>query len=112
MANQEPLDALFASLADPTRRAIVARLTAGPASVGELAAPADMALPSFMKHLSQLERAGLIRSSKRGRVRTCELAPEGLGRARDWLDAQRRLWEGRTDRLAQLAEAMNERKTK
>lgn len=110
MANDTPLDPLFAALADPTRRAIVGRLGRGPASVSELAAPADMALPSFMKHLRLLEACGLIVSEKAGRIRTCRLVPERLGAVSDWLAEQHRIWEGRTDRLEQLAIAMQDRK--
>lgn len=93
------LDALFQSLSDPTRRAILARLAQGPASVTDLAAPFDMALPSFMAHLRKLEEGGLIDSQKDGRVRTCALRAGAFGPARDWLEAQRLLWEGRLDRL-------------
>lgn len=94
------LDDVFLALGDPTRRAIVNRLTAGAASVKELAAPFAMALPSFMKHIGVLERCGLIRSSKQGRVRTCELQGQMLVQAQGWLDEQRALWEARTDSLA------------
>jgi DNA-binding transcriptional ArsR family regulator len=93
------LDQTFQALADPTRRAVIARLIEGPASVKELAAPFDMALPSFMQHLKALESGGLIRSHKQGRVRTCRLETARLAQASDWLSAQRRLWEGRLDRL-------------
>ncbi len=97
------LDALFAALADPTRRAIVARLTAGDVSVSALADPHDMALPSFLKHLSRLEAAGLVRSRKEGRTRICTLHPEALAAATTWIDAQRALWEARLDRMEALA---------
>ena len=93
------LDALFQSLSDPTRRAILARLAQGPASVTDLAAPFDMALPSFMAHLRKLEEGGLIDSQKDGRVRTCALRAGAFGPARDWMTEQRELWEGRLDRL-------------
>ena len=93
------LDVLFQSLSDPTRRAILARLAEGPASVTDLAAPFQMALPSFMAHLRKLEEGGLIDSQKDGRVRTCALRTGALGPARDWMEAQRQLWEGRLDRL-------------
>lgn len=95
----QPLDGVFQALADPTRRAVIARLGAGPASVGELARPFDMALPSFMKHLRVLEAGGMIRTCKTGRVRICALDQAPLALAQSWLDAQRALWEGRTDRL-------------
>lgn len=93
------LDTLFQSLSDPTRRAILARLAQGPASVTDLAEPFKMALPSFMAHLHKLEQGGLIDSHKDGRVRTCALRSGALGPARDWMEAQRQLWEGRLDRL-------------
>lgn len=99
MAQYSSLDGTFLALADPTRRAVLGRLGAGPASVGELAEPFDMALPSFMKHIRYLERTGWIRSHKVGRVRTCTLERERFEAVESWLDEQRRLWEGRTDRL-------------
>jgi len=93
------LDQVFQSLADPTRRAILARLAQGPASVSDLAAPFEMALPSFMAHLKKLEDGGLIETTKTGRVRTCVLKTGALAPARDWMAEQRLLWEGRIDRL-------------
>lgn len=93
------LDLLFTALGDPTRRAILTRLARGPASVSELAGPHAMALPSFLKHLGKLEEAGLITSEKSGRVRHCALAPHAFAPARDWLSAQRALWESRLDQL-------------
>ncbi len=95
----EALDAVFAALSDQTRRDIVHRLGRGPASVGELAAPFDMALPSFLKHVRALEATGVISTRKTGRVRTCELRPERLSLIDHWLDEQRDLWRGRTERL-------------
>ena len=97
--NELPLDDVFHALADSTRRAVVNRLSRGPASVSELARPFDMALSSFMQHLRVLERSGLIRSRKSGRVRTCEIAPGELARAEDWIAGQRALWMSRFDRL-------------
>ena len=102
MANQ--LDQLFAAMSDPTRRAVVERLTRGPAPVSELHNPHDIALPTFLKHLSRLEAAGLVRSEKRGRVRTVHLEALPLRAAEDWLSSQRALWEGRLDRLQAMAE--------
>ena len=93
------LDAVFQALADPTRRAVLSRLGSGPASVGELAAPFDMALPSFMKHIHYLEDAGWIRTRKTGRVRTCTLEKKSFDVIENWLVEQRNIWEGRTDRL-------------
>jgi DNA-binding transcriptional ArsR family regulator len=90
MAEQEAeLDGLFAALSDPTRRAVVARLANGPATVSELAAPHDMALASFMAHLTKLEKAGLIRTRKVGRVRSCALADGALNPVQHWLSEQR-----------------------
>lgn len=100
------LNAFFAALADPTRRAVIERLTQGPAPVSELHGTHDMALPSFLKHLGKLEAAGLVRTQKTGRVRTVHLEAAPLAAAEHWLHRQRRLWEGRLDRLSALAEAM------
>lgn len=112
MANQSAqLTDVFYALADPTRRAIVGVLGRGPATVSALAAPFEMALPSFMKHLSVLERSGVIRSSKLGRVRTCELRPKALSQAERWMVEQRSVWEARTDRMAALAEKLHQEKT-
>jgi DNA-binding transcriptional ArsR family regulator len=100
MANFSPqLDTVFQALADPTRRAVLGRLGEGPASVTELAAPFDMALPSFLKHVRQLEAGGLIRTRKVGRVRTCAIAPGPIETAERWLSEQRAIWEARADRL-------------
>jgi DNA-binding transcriptional ArsR family regulator len=104
-----PLDAAFHALADPTRRAVVNRLVKGPAPVKELAAPFDMGLPSFMKHLRVLERDGLIVSQKVGRVRTCWVNTERLAAAESWLSEQRELWQARTDRLAEYVETQMSR---
>ncbi len=102
---KDALDDVFRALADPTRRAVVAQLTQGPASVKDLAAPFDMALPSFMQHLKVLEDCGLMTSDKKGRVRICSIRPEDLGAAEEWLARCRARWEGRLDRLdAYLAE--------
>ena len=100
MPNYRPdLPALFRALGDPTRLAVVERLSRGPAPVGALAARFDMALPSFTQHLALLEEAGLVRSRKNGRTRTCALAPGALKPAQDWLARRRELWERRLDRL-------------
>jgi len=101
MENYLPaLDLAFHALSDPTRRAVLNRLMRGPAPVKELAAPFEMGLPSFMKHLRVLEDSGLIRSEKAGRVRTCRVETKQLAAAESWLSEQRTLWEARTDRLA------------
>lgn len=97
------LDALFRALGDPTRRAIMERLARGPATVSELAAPFDMALPSLMGHLRKLEAAGLVATRKQGRVRTATLVPGALTPIRGWLDAQRAIWQARLDRLDDYA---------
>ncbi|WP_028721681.1 ArsR/SmtB family transcription factor [Patulibacter americanus] len=102
MAKHDPLGDVFAALADPTRRIVIHRLGAGPASVGELAADVPITLPSFMKHVRALEESGLITTSKTGRVRTCVLDRDRLALVDDWLAEERRLWEGRTDRLERL----------
>lgn len=102
------LSDVFYALADPTRRSIVSVLGRGPESVSTLAAPFGMALPSFMKHLSVLERSGVIRSSKIGRVRTCELVPRGLTQAQRWLAEQRETWEARSDRMTRFVEKLHQ----
>jgi DNA-binding transcriptional ArsR family regulator len=99
-----PLDLTFHALSDPTRRAVLNRLMQGPAPVKELAAPFEMGLPSFMKHLRVLEDSGLIRSEKAGRVRTCRVEAKQLAAAESWLSEQRTLWEAQTDRLADYVE--------
>ena len=96
------VDGVFVALADPTRRAVIRHLGRGPSSVGDLARAFPMTLPSFMKHIRTLEDAGLIRTAKAGRVRTCVLNPERLALVEDWLADQRRIWEKRTDRLERL----------
>jgi DNA-binding transcriptional ArsR family regulator len=109
MANQQAqLSDVFYALADPTRRKIVGVLGGGPATVSALAAPFEMALPSFMKHLAVLERSGVIRSNKVGRVRTCELQPKALSPAEQWMAGQRAIWEARTDRLSAFAEKLHQ----
>lgn len=92
-------DRVFHALSNPTRRRVLERLSAGPATVSELAAPFDMRLPSFVQHLSVLERSRLVRSTKHGRVRTYAIAPERLKVAEDWLAARRQEWESRLDRF-------------
>ena len=105
------LDDVFQALADPTRRAVLGRLGTGPASVGELAAPFSMALPSFMKHIRYLENTGWIRTRKTGRVRTCTLERESFDVIETWLSEQRRIWEGRTDRLERFVTTTNDKET-
>lgn len=97
-----PLDGVFQALADPTRRAVLGRLGSGPASIGELAQPFEMALPSFMKHIRYLEDTGWITTHKSGRVRTCTIEKKSFDVLESWLSDQRRIWEARTDRLEQF----------
>lgn len=98
---QQPdgLNTAFLALSDPTRRAVIARLGQGPASVSELASPFDMGLPSFMKHIRLLEISGMIRTTKVGRTRTCVIDRLGLSSAERWLSEQREIWEAQADRL-------------
>lgn len=93
------MDRVFHGLADPTRRAVLERLSRGPAPVSELARPFKMALPSFLQHLGVLEECGLVVSRKVGRVRTCRLAPRRLRLAESWLEKQRASWNARFDQL-------------
>jgi len=95
----ETLNTTFAALADPTRRAILARLSAGEVSVSELAEPFDMSMPAISKHLKVLERAGLIERSRHAQRRPCRIAPAPLKEATDWLEQYRQIWELRLDRL-------------
>ena len=106
MLNQQTaLDRMFQALADPTRRAVVARLCRGPASVGELAKPLAMTLSAVVQHLAVLEASGLVHSHKIGRVRTCRIEPRALSLAETWIAKRRASWELRLDRLgAYLAE--------
>ena len=98
-SGREQLSDIFRGLADPTRRAVIERLSRGPAPVTELAAPFNMALPSFTQHLNVLEDCGLVKSSKAGRVRTYQLVPMSLTRADTWLNKQRAHWNARLDQL-------------
>jgi DNA-binding transcriptional ArsR family regulator len=108
MANlQNRLDDTFHALADPTRRAVLATLSQGPATVSDLAQPFDMALPTFLQHLKVLEQCGLVRSKKVGRVRTCQLRPKPLEDAEGWIGAQRTLWTKRLDQLDDYLKQLN-----
>lgn len=98
MLNQS-VDRVFHALGDPTRRSLVERLSVRPATVGELAAPLAMSMPAVLQHLKVLEEAGLVRTHKVGRVRTCELDPTALDAAHRWIDARRAAWDRRLDRL-------------
>jgi DNA-binding transcriptional ArsR family regulator len=112
MDKSSHLDHVFGALADPTRRAILSRLGEGEASVGELARPFAMALPSFMKHIRVLEAGGLVESRKSGRVRTCRLKRAAMTRAEDWLVEQRTVWEARLDRLEAYVAQMDKKPRK
>jgi len=102
MLQHSSLDAVFHALSDPTRRAIVERLTAGTAAVSDLAAPFDMTLSAIGQHIRLLEESGLVRTAKSGRVRIVELAPDRLATAEKWFTTHRARWEKRLDRLAAL----------
>jgi DNA-binding transcriptional ArsR family regulator len=104
--NDQQLDLMFQALADPTRRAMVERLSKGPASVSELARPLPMSLPGVVQHLQVLEHSGLVTSKKVGRVRTCTLDTEAMSRAEQWINARRQGWEKRLDKLGALLDAM------
>lgn len=93
------LDRAFQALADPARRGMLARLAQGPATVSQLAQPLAMSLPAVLQHLHALEASGLIRSKKKGRVRTCRLEAGALGAAEQWLHDRRTEWEARHDRF-------------
>ncbi|MDW5593850.1 metalloregulator ArsR/SmtB family transcription factor [Conexibacter stalactiti] len=98
----DPLDRVFAALADPTRRGIVERLAQGPASVSELAAPLPMSLAAVVQHVQVLEASGLVRSRKAGRVRTCRIEPAALAPVEQWIAERRSGWERHFDRLGEM----------
>jgi DNA-binding transcriptional ArsR family regulator len=104
------LDATFAALADPTRRAILARLASGEATVTELARPFRMSQPAISKHLKVLERAGLVSRGRDGQRRPCRLEAKPLGEANDWLEGYRRFWEASFQRLDTLLDEMKAEK--
>src|SRR5256885_1125642 len=93
---------MFQALSDPSRRAMVERLSRGPASVSERARPLAMSLPAVVQHLQVLEASGLVRSAKVGRVRTCQIEPTALRTAERWISERRTTWERRLDRLGEL----------
>jgi DNA-binding transcriptional ArsR family regulator len=105
------LDLAFQAMADPTRRGMLARLSRAPASVSELARPLRMSLPAVMQHLQMLEASGLVRSEKKGRVRTCRIEPSALAAAESWIAEQRALWEGRLDRFETYVEELKVKET-
>jgi DNA-binding transcriptional ArsR family regulator len=105
-------DDVFFALSSSTRRKVLEQLSVGPATVSELAAPFDMKLPSFVQHLSVLERSRLVRSKKRGRVRTYEMAHERLEVAEDWLNERRQVWESRFDRFDEYVKQLKDKESK
>jgi DNA-binding transcriptional ArsR family regulator len=109
MLNESRLDHAFAALADPARRAMLARLSQGPASVSELARPLPMSLPAVLQHLKALEDSGLVSTEKKGRVRTAKLEGNALGAAEQWLTDRRTEWEARADRLEHFLAALQEK---
>ena len=96
------VDRVFHALAEPTRRAIVEKLSAGPSSVSDLAKPFDMTLAAIVQHLQVLEHSGVIRTEKVGRVRTCHIEPTGFGVLEQWVAKRRSMWERRFDRLGEM----------
>src|ERR1051325_10492122 len=106
------LDLAFQALADPTRRGMLARLSRGPASVSELARPLTISLPAVLQHLQALEASGLVRSEKKGRVRTRRIEPKALSAAEAWIAEQRVLWEARLDRLEDYLETLKTEETR
>ena len=111
MVHAATTDEVFHALANSTRRQVLERLSVGPATVSELAAPFHMQLPSFMQHLSLLEQSRLVRSKKRGRVRTYEIQPERFEVIEDWLTARRQLWESRLNRFDQYVKQLKEKES-
>jgi DNA-binding transcriptional ArsR family regulator len=105
MLNNSAVDRVFHALAEPTRRAIVERLTGGPSTVSDLAKPFDMTLAAIVQHLQVLEESGVVRTEKVGRVRTCRIEPSGLRLAERWIAERRTLWEHRLDRLGDFLAA-------
>ena len=112
MVQSAVADAVFHALSNPTRRKVLEQLSVGPATVSDLAARFDMQLPSFVQHLSVLERGRLVTSTKRGRVRTYEIAPERFKVVEDWLTARRQLWEARLDRFDQYVKQLKDKESK
>ena len=112
MVQSAAVDVVFHALSSPTRRKVLERLAAGPATVSELAEPFDMQLPSFVQHLGVLEQSRLVKSKKSGRVRTYEIAPERFKVVDDWLSARRQLWEARLDRFDAYVYQLKEKEAK
>ena len=112
MAQSAVADDVFYALSSSTRRRVLEQLSVGPATVSELAAPFDMKLPSFVQHLSVLEQSRLVKSKKRGRVRTYEIAPERFKVAEDWLTQRRQVWESRFDRFDEYVKQLKEKESR
>lgn len=112
MVHAAVVDDVFYALSNATRRKVLEQLSAGPATVSDLAAPFDMKLPSFVQHLSVLEHSRLVMSKKRGRVRTYELAPERFRVAEDWLAERRQVWESRFDRFDEYVRQLKEKESR
>ena len=110
--HDDPLNEVFGALADPTRRAILARLALGETSVGKLAEPFEMSLPAVSKHLGVLETAGLVQREKQGRVRRCQLDGRPLEAAATWIERYRQFWEAQLDSLARYLEETQAQQTK
>ena len=111
MAQAAVADDVFYALSNSTRRKVLEQLSVAPATVSELAAPFDMKLPSFVQHLSVLEQSRLVKSKKRGRVRTYEIVPERFKVAEDWLSARRQVWEARLDRFDQYVKQLKQKES-
>lgn len=108
MVQSQVLDRTFSALSDPTRRDILERLSAGPASISQLAEPIGISLPGVMKHVRILEEAKLVTTEKHGRTRECRIAPGDMDEVTDWIEHYRRMWEQRLDRLEAYLEQQKE----
>jgi len=111
MSQSAVVDDVFYALSNSTRRKVLEQLFSGPATVSELAAPFGMKLPSFVQHMAVLERSRLVKSTKQGRVRTYEIAPERFKAAEDWLVERRQLWESRLDRFDAYVKQLKEKES-
>ena len=111
MVQSAVADDVFHALSNSTRRKVLEHLSVGPATVGELAAPFDMTLPSFVQHLSVLEQSRLVTSKKRGRVRTYQIAPARFKVAEKWLTERRQLWEARLDRFDEYVKQLKDKES-
>jgi len=108
--DSDVLDRTFHALSDSSRRSIVVRLSEGPASVSELAEPLEISLPAVVQHIDVLQKSGIVRSKKVGRVRTCQLEPAPMAEVERWIGRHRRAWEDRLDRLGEILESTYGRK--